>query len=101
MAPIDPSLCNCQCDPFTYVDDDGIKQGNCIRYDFAIIVSNGFIWDVKMVWKHKKFYFITFAISVPMEKQNGVIYQPNNMYVKTHYHQVGGHTGAEQGNGHT
>ena len=24
MAPIDPTVCNCQCDPFTYIDEDGI-----------------------------------------------------------------------------
>ena len=53
MAPIDPSLCNCQCDPFTYVDEDGIKQGNCIRYydttnTFNNLISN-FAYELKLV----------------------------------------------------
>ena len=47
MAPIDPSLCNCQCDPFTYVDEDGIKQGNCIRYYDRANTFNNLILIVK------------------------------------------------------
>ena len=36
-----------------------------------------------------------------MERQSGVTFRPNKMYVKTHYRQVGGHMGAGRENGHT
>ena len=50
MAPIDPSLCNCQCDPFTYVDEDGIKQGNCIRYYDRTYTSDNLISNLISRW---------------------------------------------------